>query len=731
LGSVRDFYSELKRRNVARVGIAYVVAGGLVIELVDTIASRLGMPDWVPTFIIVAVMIGLPIALVFSWSYEFTTQGLKKTHEVDADASITHSTGRRLDFAIIGMLVLALGYFVWDKFGTEPALENDGLLSIAVLPFVNMSSDPEQEYFSDGLSEELLNLLANTPGLQVAGRTSSFVFKGRAEDLRTIGELLNVSHLLEGSVRRSGNELRITAQLVRASDGFHLWSDIYDRELTDVFAVQDEIAGSIVAALQEQLLLVGTEVELEQPAVTVTTSNSYDLMLLARYRIRSRQQKPLEEARAFLQQVIEIDPDYAPGYAALALTTLLLSDQVGNYGDIPMAEASAESRLHLDRALALDPGLAQAHAVEGLYYRMQNEYQKSNASLRRATAINPNLTTAYLWLSNNLIETGAPMSETITARDKALAIDPLWSLIARVNSTAIAVIGDRWEEAWTNLERLETFYPEDAAIPAAKGEILALAGRRAEAISQFERAIEKGDNSVRTRNFLAVNYANLREFEKAASLSEFFEPTLRLAEGNIEEAVVLQKELLHLGPSAEAYLAVLLRLGGQQSAAAQVLEPWAASFDDFRERFGGSELGFFRRFDLGSRNPFLMQAGFLIDSGRSEEAKPYLDAVRAAVDQAEVDNLLPSDASYERARLAMFEGNKVAALEALQSAVNKGLLGFDLLVAEAWDSLRESNEFEKILADQTERLNAQRAILDLPSLSVGERIALSKLKRQK
>ncbi len=140
-----DFYSELKRRNVVRVGIAYVVAGGLVIELVDTIASRLGMPDWVPTFIIVAVMIGLPIALVFSWSYEFTTQGLKKTHEVDADASITHSTGRRLDFAIIGMLVLALGYFVWDKFGTEPALENDGLLSIAVLPFVNMSSDPEQE----------------------------------------------------------------------------------------------------------------------------------------------------------------------------------------------------------------------------------------------------------------------------------------------------------------------------------------------------------------------------------------------------------------------------------------------------------------------------------------------------------------------------------------------------------------------------------------------------------
>ena len=252
-----NLFEELQRRNVVRVAIAYLVVGWLIIEVLDTVAPRLGLPDWVPTFFIVVVLVGLPIALLFSWAYELTPEGVKKTAEVDASQSVTHSTGRKLDRVIIVALVVALGYFVWERQGLVERSETAApgpvaaatSKSVAVLPFTDMSPDADQGWFADGLTEEILNSLTRLPELTVTARTSSFYFKGQNLPIQEIAAKLGVAHIVEGSVRRAGNQLRITAQLSRASDGFHLWSDTYDRSLEDVFAVQEDVAENVARAL--------------------------------------------------------------------------------------------------------------------------------------------------------------------------------------------------------------------------------------------------------------------------------------------------------------------------------------------------------------------------------------------------------------------------------------------------------------------------------------------------
>jgi len=245
-----SLFAELKRRNVFKVGAAYVVMAWLLAQVVDVFLDNFGAPEWVIKTVLLLLVAGFPLALFFAWAFELTPEGIKKEKDVDRSQSITRETGRKLDFLIIGILVIALAYFALDKFVlttgdtapgsaavTETAPTDEK--SIAVLPFVNMSDDAGNEYFSDGISEEILNALAKVPELQVAGRTSSFAFKGENQDLRKIGEALGVNNILEGSVRKAGDKVRITAQLIRVDNGFHLWSESYDRKLTDVFAIQN------------------------------------------------------------------------------------------------------------------------------------------------------------------------------------------------------------------------------------------------------------------------------------------------------------------------------------------------------------------------------------------------------------------------------------------------------------------------------------------------------------
>src|SRR5210317_65258 len=318
------FIAELQRRNVAKVALVYIIAGWLTMQVVDVMFPALHLPEWLISAVAAFVLIGLPFAVIFAWAFEMTPEGLKREKDVDRSESITPQTGQKLNHVAMIILAIAVVFLLVDKFAIQAdndlpetavvATAPEEKPSIAVLPFVNMSGDAENEYFSDGLSEELLNLLAKIPQLHVAGRTSSFKFKGTNEDLRIIGEALNVAHVLEGSVRKSGARLRITAQLIDTQNGYHLWSENYDRELTDIFAIQDEIAGHVVEELRVHLL--GAEVA----AATQGTTNveAYNQFLRGNYFIDDTSAENLEKARIAYETAIEFDPNFARAYAGLA-----------------------------------------------------------------------------------------------------------------------------------------------------------------------------------------------------------------------------------------------------------------------------------------------------------------------------------------------------------------------------------------------------------------------------
>ncbi|MDP5052809.1 MAG: adenylyl cyclase, partial [Congregibacter sp.] len=378
-----SFLGELKRRNVFRVAGVYTVVGWLLVQVAATVEEAIALPAWFDAVVLSFLVIVFPVALIFAWAFELTPDGIKRTSSVDEDESITAQTGSKLDVVLILSFLLFAGAMVLPRFLGDGVPSDEGVdaslvetstatdmiaalpgsteASIAVLPFADLSAAGDQEYFADGISEELLNVLAKVKGMKVAGRTSSFAFKGRNEDLREIGRVLNVANILEGSVRTEGDKVRVTAQLIQVSDGFHLWSETYDRDLTSIFAVQDDIAQQILTAMKAELQV---DVQDVITPSTRTDIGAYGLFLEARDLIASRDVDKMTRARGLLDQAIEIDPAYAPAYAARAQALLLLTDRPSSYGDIPQHIATPKVQADVQKALELDPNLAHAHAVQ-------------------------------------------------------------------------------------------------------------------------------------------------------------------------------------------------------------------------------------------------------------------------------------------------------------------------------------------------------------------------------
>lgn len=373
-----SIFQELKRRNVFRVAFAYLITAWLVMQVGDTMGPALHLPDWANSLLAFFLILGFPIAMFFAWVFELTPDGLKREQDVSPKNPGRDLAARKLNRAIVIVMALALGYFALDKFvfraspptqitstTTEPGVSELASTvkitdkSIAVLPFVNMSSDPEQEYFSDGLTEELLNLLAGIKELKVAARTSSFYYKDKLESipLTEIAQQLEVAHVLEGSVRKSGNTIRITAQLIKADDGFHLWSQTYDRNLDDIFAIQDEIAAAVTESLK--ITLLGAP-----PQSKVLNTESYELTMQGRYLFNRRNQGDLELALEKFQRATELDPENAAAWVGLApLYTWVLDPP-----DIASSLAAAK------KAVALAPENPEAH------YRYFNALWRSGES---------------------------------------------------------------------------------------------------------------------------------------------------------------------------------------------------------------------------------------------------------------------------------------------------------------------------------------------------------------
>jgi adenylate cyclase len=437
-----SFFEELKRRNVFRVAIGYIITAWLLLQVVDLVLENIHAPDWVIQVFMLALAIGFPLAIFFAWAFEMTPEGVKRESEVDRSKSIAPRTGRRMDRHIMVAMALALAYFAYDKFLASPpesppqstpaavvAVENapesvtspatdPAEKSVAVLPFINMSDDAENEYFSDGISEELLNVLVRVKGLRVPSRTSSFTFKGSDKKLAEIGRELQVDHILEGSVRKSGDRIRVTAQLIEVNTDTHLWSETYTRELDDIFAVQDEIAQAIVSALKVTL-----DSDDQAPIQTRSTASveAYNKYLLGRHLWNQRTPASLLASVEPLREAIALDPQYGRAWEALADAYVLIpeyrSGSIREY--IPLAHEAIDKALYINPKSA--PALTTSAYIKFMY---DYDFEGARKMFSRAIEIDPGYATAHQWYGE-LLATEGKLDAALDQLRLARIADPL------------------------------------------------------------------------------------------------------------------------------------------------------------------------------------------------------------------------------------------------------------------------------------------------------------------
>ena len=484
-----SLFAELKRRNVIRVGAAYLVVAWLMIEVSDTVFPRLGLPEWTVTLVIALLLLGLPLALFLAWAFELTPDGVKRAEDVAGQPPVVRTGWRRTDRLIVVALVAVIALLVGERFWTgdrsdaEPPASGEiaaipatsaPARSIAVLAFDDLSPQRDQAYFAEGISEELLNLLARIEGFKVAARTSSFKFRGANLDIGEIGRALNVETVLEGSVRKSGNQLRVTAQLINVADGFHLWSQSYDRELSNIFTVQDEIATAIVDALKLKLDLGAATAGRTQDTA------AYDHYLRGRQLGRQPTQAGLLRAVEEFEQAIAIDPRFAAAYAGIADAWVWLED----YGGIRSAEAFPRAEQAARRALELDPESAEAHAAMAFVLdRYHRDKPAARDYFERTLELNPNYVNAYNLYGDTLRDLG-DYPRMIEVHRKAVELDPLSYFMKTRLSGKLMAVG-QLEEAEAIVAGVFEEFPGNDFAHEEMGNLERNRGRLAEAVRHY------------------------------------------------------------------------------------------------------------------------------------------------------------------------------------------------------------------------------------------------------
>jgi TolB-like protein/Flp pilus assembly protein TadD len=431
------FFAELKRRRVGKVAIAYGAVAWGVTEGASVVLPALFVPEWAMTAIVIFLLVGFPIAMVLAWVFDVSPQGIQRTEPMQ-DAAPRMQFRLRAAYGLVVLIAMAgLGYLLYER-GVGRAHAGEPHSSIAVLPFTNLSGDPGKDYFSDGMSEELLNLLARVPGLQVAARTSAFAYKGRNVDIREVGKELGVETVLEGSVRQAGQKVRITAQLIDTETGFHLWSETYDRELKDIFAVQDEIAQAIVERLKIQLAPEEQQLAQRDQAPTQNVE-AYEQYLQGRAIWKRRGEQNIRSAIDLYQSALARDPAFARAHSALASAYVVMPGYTEEKGDeeryFKMAEEAAR------QALALDPKIGEAHAVLAQINSDRGNLLDAESGFFFAISLEPNEPTPHHWYSILLQKVGRLDAALEQAR-RAYELDPSSPIIALNLANAYLIRGD-------------------------------------------------------------------------------------------------------------------------------------------------------------------------------------------------------------------------------------------------------------------------------------------------
>jgi len=713
-----SFFSELRRRNVVRVSIAYLVVSWLLVQAAGVLEPALLLPDWVDRVVTVFLLIGFPVVVIFAWAFEMTPEGVKLTRDVDQSESITRKTGKKLEHFTIGALSLVVMFFLIKEFlpiGNETDVQTNPEQvavtgpaiaepltppSIAVLPFEDYSENADQDHFSRGIAEEILNLLAKTRGLRVAARTSSFAFAGSEIDIREIGTKLSVDTVLEGSIRKAGNKIRITAQLIKIEDGYHLWSETYDRDYSDIFKIQDEISASIMDSLKVHLL--GEE---EKVIVAERTHDmdAYSAYLIGRERLALLTEEDAKVARKKFEEAISIDPEYAPAYTSLARS--LLWQEIYTKGD-PSLEAKAETDRAVEKALKksfeLSPDQPEAIAVRGLHHYHRFRYEEAAKDFDRAIELNPNYALAYLWRSNTFYEQHRYF-DMLADEEKAYSLDPM-SL--EISDQLAYDYGAFWRprDADRLIARMFELHPHHKRAYIALIRNLSAHGRYAESALALEEALEHFPDDKNLKSWHAWELTNLGLFDQAEAQNiDAVNFWINLNLGRLEKARELAEfnfantELPHW-QRFEQKRAYTWSLKSEMG-----IDPFKSAVAEYRAYFDENEIPWTDscRMDL----LFDMQK-----AGVSDGFKEMLEKCRKSTEERFEAKYLCPCSWFQLVQFATIDGRTDEAIARAQQWLDNGdsygLLHLDRVIQE-WS---DRPEYQEILDRNNEQVERQKAI---------------------
>jgi TolB-like protein len=537
---MNDFFAELRRRNVYKVAVAYAVISWLLIQAASILLPTFEAPPWVMKVLVVLLGLGFVIAVFISWAFEMTPEGMKRTSDISPDEVIPYWSKRKFATLIIGVAVIAAGLLAFQllrapRLAITPKSDNK---SIAVLPLLNESGDPKDEYFSDGLSEELIAALAQIKDLKVIGRSSSFRFKERKDESKTIGEKLGVATLLEGTVRKQGERVRIVAELINAADGIELWTRTFDRELKDIFAVQQEIAAAVASSLKVTLLGLDERSSANPATKNTEAHNAY---LLGHYHFQRRNLEDYRKAVGYFDQAIALDPEYALAYAERSEAWTLVGDSTGEGKTLwPKARSDGE------KAVSIAPALAEAHAALGwVRFFTEWKFAEGLSELKRAKELSPANPTANDLLARVIVYLGR-LGEAEKQGRQAVESDPL-AYAAQNNLARILWYEGKLDEA------------DAVARKAAKLQPTGAASRRWQVLV----AIQRGDNETALREAQSEPDESYRRFEIALA---------QYARGDRKAADAALADLIANGRGLDYQVAQVYAVRGEKEKAFEWLQ---------------------------------------------------------------------------------------------------------------------------------------------------------------
>lgn len=668
--------TELNQRNVLRVGAAYAVMGWLFVEISSVVLPTFGAPDWVLKVLITLVLLGFPVALIFSWAFELTPDGIKRESQIDRTLPLQDSSGRRLDEITIAAVIIGIAFLIGQQYFLEDLAGGSrtrgasaaATHSIAVLPFVNISDEESNEFFSDGLAEELINAFASIRNLKVAGRTSSFSFKDKNVDLRSIGEALGVETILEGSVRKQGERVRITAQLINAKDGYHLWSETYDRYLDDVFAIQDDIAREVVEALKVNVL--GKE-EARLSHRQTSSLDAFEAVMRGRKLMRHRTSESLGQAQEQFQAAVDLDSSYALAYVHLADTWMLRAE----YGNVNYAEAMSRAQPMVSKALVLDPQMGEGYASLAQQLWSTGDIGGAEIAFKRAIELAPGYSTALHWYGLFLKQAKGDLENALRVHLQAQQLDPLSPVIAaNVADDYIAL--DRFAEARAEAERIIRLDPRYPGGFRVMARLAWHADDPAREVYWRTRAAELDPGNVGELCFLGAEWLDMGDEQRMASYTE---QALELAPDKFESRLCAGSLALHRGDFADALQQFRhAQAGNKMGMAASTLALYAgASPEDFLLKVGDHHARLLRDqpvITLAELEITVMTAWALQATGKTGQAAALLKSAQSLIER--YPDRKKSKLGIADAQVFALLGDTAAAFAALEDAYQDGYREF-------------------------------------------------------